>query len=124
MNSPNVSTIKRSQKESLILQELSKMVLQLSLDDRELLGLFINRVEFTKNKGAVLIYFYDAQGPATFEAKKRQLILYKPSMRKSIATIMNGRYTPELIFAFDSQFDRQQRIEGILDHVKKDFKKE
>ena len=36
MNNSQVAHIKRSQKESLLLKELSKMLHQLSLDDKEL----------------------------------------------------------------------------------------
>jgi ribosome-binding factor A len=124
MNPSNLSNIKRSQKESLLLKELSKMLLELMLDDKELSGLFINRVELSKNKGACIVYFYDPQGPAIFEAKKRHLILYKPSLRKAIAMTLDGRYTPELVFAYDTQFERQQRIESILEKVKQDFNKD
>ncbi|OGB86119.1 hypothetical protein A3J41_03000 [candidate division TM6 bacterium RIFCSPHIGHO2_12_FULL_38_8] len=122
-HSSNLSFIKRSQKESLLLRELSKMLLQLSLDDSELSGLFINRVELSKNKGVCIIYFYDPNGPEVFEQKKRRLILYKPSLRKGIAMTLDGRYTPELKFAFDEQFEKQQRIENLIETVKKDFDK-
>jgi ribosome-binding factor A len=123
MNPSNVSNIKRSQKESLLLKELSKLIYELMLEDKELSGLFINRVELSKNKGACIVYFYDPQGPEIFDAKKRRLILYKPSLRKAIAMILDGRYTPELVFEYDTQFEKQQRIETILDKVKKDFSK-
>lgn len=123
MNSSNLSHIKRSQKESLLLKEISKMLLELTLDDSQLSGLYINRVELSKNKGACIVYFYDPQGPALFEAKKNHLILYKPSLRKAIAATLDGRYTPEIIFMYDHQFEKQQRIENILEQVKKDFDK-
>ncbi len=123
MNHSGLSQIKRSQKESLLLKELSKMLHELILDDKELSGLFINRVELSKNKGACIIYFYDPQGPAIYEAKKGQLILYKASLRKAIAATLDGRYTPEIVFAYDHQFEKQQRIETILEKVKKDFDK-
>ena len=124
MNSSNTSSIKRSQKESLLLKELSKLLHELMLDDKELSGLFINRVELSKNKGACIVYFYDPQGPAIFDAKKRHLILYKPSLRKAIASILDGRYTPEIIFDYDTKFEKQQRIESLLDQVKKDLNKD
>lgn len=124
MNSSNLSNIKRSQKESLLLKALSKLIYDLMLDDKELIGLFINRVELSKNKGACIVYFYDPQGPTFFEAKKKRLILYKPSLRKAIAMTLDGRYTPELVFAYDTQFEKQQRIESILEKVKKDFNKD
>jgi len=123
MNQSNLSHIKRSQKESLLLKEISKMILELSLDDTELSGLYINRVELSKNKGACLVYFYDPQGPAIFEAKRKRLILYKPSLRKAIATTLDGRYTPEIVFMYDHQFEKQQRIENLIEQVKKDFDK-
>ena len=122
-HSSNLSHIKRSQKESLLLRELSKMLLQISLDDAELAGLFINRVELSKNKGVCIIYFYDPSGPEVFKQKKNRLILYKPSLRKGVAMTLDGRYTPELKFAFDEQFEKQQRIENILETVKKEFNK-
>ena len=123
MNPSSLSHIKRSQKESLILREISTMLHQLALEDTEVAGLYINRVEFSKNKGACIIYFYDPQGPSIFEAKKKRLILYKPSLRKGIASALDGRYTPELVFAYDFQFEKQQRIENLLNTVKKDFDK-
>jgi ribosome-binding factor A len=123
MNPSNLSNIKRSQKESLLLKALSKLIYELMLDDKELVGLFFNRVELSKNKGACIVYFYDPQGPETFESKKRHLILYKPSLRKAIAITLDGRYTPELVFEYDTQFEKQQRIENILEKVKKDFTK-
>ena len=123
MNPSNLSNIKRSQKESVLLRELSKMLHELMLDDKELAGFFINRVELSKNKGACIVYFYDPQGPEVFEAKKHHLLLYKSSIRQEIAATLDSRYTPELVFAYDTQFEKQQRIENILDKVKKDFPK-
>ena len=123
INNSNLSHIKRSQKESILLREISKMLLQISLDDSDLVGLFINRVELSKNKGTCTIYFYDPNGIEAYNEKKRKLLLYKPSIRKSVAATLDGRYTPELKFAFDEQFEKQQRIENILNTVKKDFDK-
>jgi len=57
MDRTNVSKIKRSQKESLLLREISRLLHQLSLEDTELGGLFVNRVELSKNKGMCFIYF-------------------------------------------------------------------
>ena len=124
MNRTNLSQIKRSQKESLLLREISKLLHQLSLEDTELAGLFVNRVELSKNKGMCFIYFYDPNGIEAFKEKNRRLILYKPSLRKGIASALDARYTPELKFMFDEQFDKQQRIETIIEQVKKEFKKD
>ncbi len=123
MNPTNVSQIKRSQKESMLLREISRLLHQLSLEDPELAGLFVNRVELSKNKGMCFIYFYDPNGIEAWKIKNRRLILYKPSLRKGIASALDARYTPELKFTYDEQFEKQQRIESIIEHVKKDFNK-
>lgn len=123
INRSNLSHIKRSQKESALLQALSTMILQISLDDPELTGMTINRVALSKNKGTCLVYFYDPAGIDNFNKKKHRLILYKPSLRKGVAHAMDGRYTPELKFVYDHQYEKQQKIEFILDTVKKDFDK-
>ncbi len=123
INNSNVSRIKRSQKEATLMREISKMVHQISLDDPEISGLFINRVELSKNKGVCIIFFYDPDGIEKFNEKKKKLMLYKPSIRKGIAATLDARYTPELKFTFDTQFEKQQRIENILMQVKKDIDK-
>lgn len=117
----NVTDIKRSQKESLLLKELSKMLLELSLDDPELEGLHINKVQLSRDKGTCFIFFYTPEGAEAFRKQLKKLILYKPSLRKGIAAALDTRYVPELKFAFDAQFEKQQRIENILEKVKKEF---
>lgn len=122
MNQSNVGTIKRSQKESLLLKELSKMLHQLSLDDSNLEGLTINKVELSRDKSICFVYFYDPTGIESFKEKKKALILYKPSIRKGIAAALNSRYVPNIKFVFDVKFDKQQRIEALIEEAKKEFK--
>lgn len=124
MNQSNVGQIKRSQKESMLLKELSKMLLQLSLDDKQLEGLTINKVELSRDKSVCNVYFYDPSGIEAFKEKKQALILYKPSLRKGIADALASRYVPQIRFVFDIKYEKQQRIESIIDQVKKEFKKD
>tara|TARA_Y100000588_G_scaffold365883_1_gene431031 strand:- start:1741 stop:2121 length:381 start_codon:yes stop_codon:yes gene_type:complete len=121
MINSNVSQIKRSQKESLLLKELSKMLHQLSLDDTALDGLFINRVELSRDKSVCNVLFYDPAGFESFQNKLSNLILYKPALRKGLANVLQSKYVPNIKFAFDSKFEKQQRIESIIDDVKKEF---
>ena len=123
MNNSNLAQIKRSRKESALLREISNLIHQLSLEDHKLLGLTINRVELSKNKGTCLIYFYDPNGIEAWKEKNKQLILYRPSLRKSISNSLNPRYTPELRFLYDEQFDKQQHIETLINKVSEDLKK-
>lgn len=122
MNNSQVAHIKRSQKESLLLKELSKMLHQLSLDDKELEGLTINRAELSRDKSVCLVFFYDAAGPDTFKQKLSRLVLYKPTMRKSLANILDSRYVPNIRFIFDANFEKKQRMEDIMDSIKKELK--
>ncbi len=120
-NNSQVSHIKRSQKESLLLKELSKMLHQMSLDDKRLEGLTINRVELSRDKGICMVFFYDAAGPAIFDEKLGLLLLYKPAMRKSLAATLDTRYVPNIKFLFDEKFEKKQRIETIISKIKQEF---
>lgn len=112
------SAIKRAQKESLMLQELSKLLHELSMDNHNLQGLFVNRVKLSPDKSICTVFFYTIDGRDAFEEKLGSLILYKPSIRKAIAHIIPSRYVPEFVFKFDDQFEKQKRIDEILDKVK------
>ncbi|CAN5216091.1 hypothetical protein BH09DEP1_BH09DEP1_3690 [soil metagenome] len=114
----SVSSIKKSQKESQLFRAIANLFTQTMMDDKKLQGLFINRVKLSDDKGVCTVYFYTAGGFEDFKEKLQTLILYKPSMRHALAQTIAGRYTPDLIFRFDDQFEKQQRIEGLLEKVK------
>ncbi|HVX00867.1 MAG TPA: ribosome-binding factor A [Candidatus Babeliaceae bacterium] len=110
--------IKRAQRESLILRYISQLFMQASLDDPRLQGFFINRVKLSSDRGTCYIYFYNARGKEYFAEMLDVLKLYKPSMRKALANALDSRYVPELIFTFDEQFEKQQKIESLLETLK------
>jgi ribosome-binding factor A len=112
------SAIKRAQKESQLRQELSKLLLQLILDDHRLQGLFVNRVKLSPDKSICTVFFYTIDGREKFEEQLGALILYKPSIRKAIAHIIPSKYVPEFVFKFDDQFEKQKRIDELLDKIK------
>ena len=94
--------------------------MQTTLDDPRLRDVFVNRVELSPDKGACYVFFYTAQGKDHFSDVLEFLKLYKPSLRKAIAHTLNGRYTPELIFRFDEQYEKQMKIENLLEKIKVD----
>jgi len=118
MNNPNVSDIKRSQKESLLFREISKLFHTILIENPELSGLFVNRIKLSPDKGFCTVYFYTAEGVDYFHEKLKTLILYKPAMRKALSQTIAGRYTPDMVFKFDEQFEKQAHIESLLDKVK------
>jgi len=121
MSNPKVSTIRREQKESLLMKEISQLFLTASLDDPNLRGLFINRVTLSPSKSVCYVFFYSENGENVFNDKLESLKLYKPSLRKAISQ-MKGRYAPEIVFKYDRQFEKQQKIENLLEKIKKEEK--
>lgn len=116
--------IKIAQKEAAILREISRLFMQLTMDEPSLRDLFINRVHLSPDKSHCAVYFYTALGKAKFEELLPTLILYKPSMRHALSQELLARYTPDLRFAFDEQFEKQQRIEQLIDSIKETEKTE
>lgn len=120
MTSASVSDIKRAQKESLLLREISQLFLQASIDEKALQGLSINRVKLSPDKGVCTVYFYTPQGQKFFDEVLPILKLYKPSLRKALSSQIRSRYTPELIFRYDEQYEKIMHIENLLEKVKKE----
>jgi len=114
----NVSSIKKSQKESQLFRAIAALFSQTTLDDARLQGIAVNRVKLSDDKSHATIYFYAVGGQPEFKEKLPFILLYKNSLRKALAKSINARYTPELVFKFDDQFEKQQRIEGLLEKIK------
>jgi ribosome-binding factor A len=123
INSSATAAIKRAQKESLLLREISNMFHTIAIDDNRLDGLFLNRVELSTDRGWVTAYFYTLDGLKKFEEQLEILKLYKPSIRKGLASEIKGRYVPDLKFAYDAKFEKQQRLELAMAEAAKDIEK-
>lgn len=120
---PTLSDIKKAQKESLLQQEISKLFLEICKDNPEIKDLFITHVKLSKDKGVCYVYFYTNLGKQVFDEYLDILKLYKPSIRKSLANL-KFRYAPELVFMYDNLFEKQMRIEGLIEKVKSESDKE
>ena len=112
--------IKKAQKEALMLHELSKLFLQLVLDDKELAGLSISSVSLSPDKSMCTVFFYAPGGPDEFEKKLGRLILYKPSLRRALSQAIALRHTPNLVFKYDKYVEKQHRVEELLNQIKKE----
>ncbi len=113
-----VKTIKQAQKESLLLREISNLFMKTSADDPRLMSLTINRVSISSDKGYCSIYFYTPGGLQEFEKLLEILKLYKPSLRTALAKSIKSRYTPQLIFKFDEQYEKEEKMNKLLDSLK------
>ncbi len=119
MSSPSpIQSIKKSQRESQLLKEVTELLRQAALDDPRLGHVFVSRVELSPDSKVCTVYFYSLEGEAHFEKTLEILKLYKPSLRKALAQRVNRRYTPELLFKFDTRFKKQQKLEELFEKIK------
>lgn len=110
--------VKKSQKESFFLQEIATLFLQLSMDEKKLHDLYISRVELSPDGGLCNVFFHTPQGIDSFNERKKDLILYKPSMRAAVAKASHSRYAPDLRFVYDEGLDKQQKMEDLFNTLK------
>lgn len=118
MTFSRVQEIKKAQKERLLFREISNLFLQASLDDSRLQKFSVSRVQLSPDKGLCTVFFFSPEGEDYFNELLPILKLYKPSMRKAIAEKIESRYTPELVFKFDEQVEKQERINRLIDQIK------
>ncbi len=114
--------IRKAQKESYFYQEISKLFRQITIDESSLNGLFINRVQLSSDGGTCVVLFLATNGRVEFEEKLPTLVLYKPSMRSALAKTSSGRYTPNLIFRYDEDYEKVEKINRLLDTLKAEGK--
>ena len=112
----NQRDIKRAQKESHLMREISNLILKITLDEPALANLFVSRVKLSPDKSIAYVYM-TAPTPEEFETKRPTLVLYKPSIRSSLAQILDSRHTPNLVFLFDDGSEKQSRIEQLFHKI-------
>ena len=112
------SDVRRARKESLLYREVSTYFMQISQNDPSFSGLFINAVKFSPDKSSCNIFFAATGGEEDFKSRLPKLILYKPAIRKAIAQTLQARYTPQLIFKYDEQFEKQNKIDTLFEQLK------
>jgi ribosome-binding factor A len=44
--------------------------------------------------------------------------MFKGSIRKALAQLIRGRYTPDLRFAYDATLDKQRHVDDLIDQLK------
>ena len=109
--------IRKARKEAQYLRVISTLFTQQAVEDERLRNVFINRVELSADGGLCYVFFYSNEGEAYFKVVLPHLILYKPSLRAALAQEIRGRYTPDIQFRFDEQFEKQQKIEQLIDRA-------
>lgn len=113
-----LADIKRAQKESLLLRELSSYYVRIAMDDKRLDGITLNRVQLSRDKSTCNLFFFTPLGKEDFDKRLPFLIIYKPSMRKALAQSINARYTPQLVFKYDASFEKHLEIDALFESIK------
>ncbi len=110
--------IKRAQKESYLFREISNFFLQITIDEPRLTGIYINKISLSSDGGICTVLFLASNGRAEFEEKLPLLILYKPSLRSALAKTSQSRYTPNLVFRYDEDQEKADKINRLIDKLK------
>lgn len=116
--------IRRARKQSMYLREISSLVQNISLDEKEVASVYVNRVELSADTGILYIYFASYTNKEAFDIALEKLKLYKPSMRKFLAGALKLRYAPNLVFLFDEKKDKIRDIDSLLDKVHQELVKQ
>ena len=111
------ASVRKEQRKSFYLREISSFYQQIALDEPVLSGFFITRAELSADGGICYIYFANYVEGKDFKEALETLKLYKPSMRKALAQSGHGRYVPNLIFKLDEVKGKQRRVDDILDTI-------
>jgi len=122
MSRKNTSNVRHAQRTALLLRELSALFLQITQDNEKLRELYVNRVKLSPDGGMCIIFFHSNSGPEAFERLRPELVLYKPSMRTSLAKLVHSRRVPDLRFAYDDQFDKHRRVDDLIESLKQEGK--
>ena len=122
MTNSRVSSIKHAQKESLLMREISNLLIRISQDEPKLLELYVTRVKLSPDKGTCTVFLHCPQGLSQYEEKRPTLVLYKPSIRQALSKLLHGRYTPKITFMYDAELDKQRHIDDLIESLKKEGK--
>lgn len=128
MHNPRTSLIKREQRKSFLLRQLSTMLHTLCEDEPKLIPLFVSKVDLSDDGGICYVYMsatplsdQSLSSKELFEELLPMLVLYKPSMRKSLAGILQKRYVPDIKFLFDENREKVDKINALLDRAQQEL---
>ena len=103
---------------SLIKEELSRQMLYIFRDSSECI-LTVSRVEMTKDLKTAHVYL-SCYGKGDTSAFFQQVKEKSGYIRKIIASKIKLKYNPLLIFYLDNTTEIQEKIDKILEQIKKD----
>jgi len=117
--------VKREKKKKQFLQEISMHLHNISYDDARVATVFITHVDLSADTGICYVYcsaYPNVENPlkSSKEIFKEALVflkLYKPSIRSALAKTLSARYVPQIMFIFDENRAKVDKLNGLLDQV-------
>ncbi|MFO0762170.1 MAG: 30S ribosome-binding factor RbfA [Byssovorax sp.] len=104
-------------------EELSRLVRD--LHDPRVLGCLVTRVEVTDDLQLAKVYVRNELGQsADTRGMLKGLGSASGKLRRDVAAALDLRYAPDLRFYYDEALDAVQRIEELLEEVKRETPKE
>lgn len=116
--------VRREQRKSLLFREVAQLISQLSADDKNLSKIYPTRIDFSSGNGVCYIYFSSSSGEKEFDTALETLKLYKPSIKKAIAKMLQSRHTPDVIFKYDKELEKELYLDKIFEEIKSEDKEE
>lgn len=100
----------------VIKNELSLLLVK-KAQDPQLQEIAISRVELSDDLRHAKVYYTLLPGRTSTEKVKRSLVKAAGFMRSHLAKTLNLRFTPELRFWYDEEFEKVEKIERLLDEI-------
>lgn len=100
----------------VIRNELSILLVQ-RVRDPKLQEVSISRVELTDDLRHAKVFFTLLSGPQRASQARRSLEKATGFMRSHLAKTLNLRFTPELRFWYDEEFEEVVKIERLLNDI-------
>jgi ribosome-binding factor A len=111
--------VKKLQKESNILKNVSSLILELGSELPLLNKVSFTRVVLSDDKSLAKVFVYSSFGKDLALDFIKSLIPYIPSIKTSLSRVSDFRRVPNLRFLYDCQYEKVQYIESLIDSVPK-----
>ena len=110
-------SVRLQQRESTLLRLIGDMFINLQTHIKELYKVFPNKIDLSPDGSLAKIYLFSDEGEEFVRKIIGDLVVYKPSMKKAIATHISLRVIPNILFVFDKQYEKEQKLQNFIDKV-------
>lgn len=116
------SLVKKQRKESSLMRELTVPLQQAFNEQEATKGFYVTRIELSDGLGLCTIYLACMLKDKDVDAALRVIKGMAKSTRGAVAKLLEGRYTPEIVFTFDKHLDKIRELDDILARVSKEVR--